>query len=347
MTAHKYSGISGKSWVFAPLSSFPQPPLLDPLVGCWLQPLRSWTVLGESQGGLGFLLVCSRTIAFPNTADMPSQILEGLATILIGVASYWMVHDFPDEARFLTDDERVRVIKRLREDGQASAEHEKFNATHVKQAYSDWKTYAFAIVYMGCDGALYAFSLFTPTIISLLGYKSTVANLLSVPPYAAAAVLTITVGWVADRTGQRGLCNIATACIGIVGFCMLIGSKSAAVKYAGVYLGALGIYPCIANTIVWSSNNVEGVFKRGVVMGTVIGWGNLNGIVSSNIYRDPPNYYIGHGVVLAYLFLFLVCGSVVTMILLSSENKARKEGKRDHWIEGKTEDEIRLLGDKR
>lgn len=63
-----------------------------------------------------------------------------------------------------------------------------------------------------------------------------------------------------------------------------------------------GIYPCVANTITWSANNVEGLYKRGVTIGFVIGWGNLNGVVSSNIYRaqDKPNYRLGHGVVLAY-----------------------------------------------
>ena len=44
------------------------------------------------------------------------------------------------------------------------------------------------------DAPLYAFSLFLPSIIAALGYKSTKAQLLSVPPYAAAAILTITIG---------------------------------------------------------------------------------------------------------------------------------------------------------
>lgn len=57
---------------------------------------------------------------------------------------------------------------------------------------------------MGCDGALYAFSLFIPTIIQQMGYKNTHAQLLSVPPYAVAAVVTITVGYIADKTGKRG-----------------------------------------------------------------------------------------------------------------------------------------------
>ena len=44
------------------------------------------------------------------------------------------------------------------------------------------------------DCPLYAFSLFLPSIITALGCKSTKAQLLSVPPYAAAAILTITIG---------------------------------------------------------------------------------------------------------------------------------------------------------
>lgn len=36
-------------------------------------------------------------------------------------------------------------------------------------------------MYMGVDAPLYAFSLFTPTIINGLGYTATPANLLSVP----------------------------------------------------------------------------------------------------------------------------------------------------------------------
>jgi cyanate permease len=182
-----------------------------------------------------------------------------------------MVHDFPDEAKFLSEDDRRRVLRRLAADQQASAHHEKFNMAFLWESLKDWKTYAFAVIYMGTDGSLYAFSLFLPTIIRELGYTSTRANLLSVPPYAAAAVMTILVGWYADRTRRRGLCNIFVSLLAIIGFSMLIGSQRPGVKYAGTFLGAMGIYPTIANTIAWCSNNVEGVYKRGVTIGFVIG----------------------------------------------------------------------------
>ncbi|KAF2166533.1 hypothetical protein M409DRAFT_54872 [Zasmidium cellare ATCC 36951] len=278
-------------------------------------------------------------------------ILEGLATVLIGIASYWMVHDFPDEAKFLSDDDRKRVIRRLKLDGQASANHEKFQMTYFWQSVKDWKTWAFAVIYMGNDGPLYAFSLFIPTIIKTgyPQYSSTVANLLSVPPYAAAAILTVALGFIADRTRARGWCNIITSLLAIAGFAMLLGSQDPNMKYAGTFLGALGIYPTIANTITWCSNNTEGVYKRGVTLGFVIGWGNLNGVVSSNVYPTwaSPEFTFGHAVILAYLTVFLFGGSLFTHFMLQWENKQKKAGKRDHLVEGKSEEEIYILGDRK
>lgn len=161
--------------------------------------------------------------------------------------------------------------------------------------------------------------------------------------------MTIFIGWLADTTHQRGLYNISVSLLGIIGFSMLLGGHSAGVRYAGTFLGALGIYPCIPNTISWISNNVEGVYKRGVTLGIIIGWGNLNGIVSCNIYRtvDKPRYILGHSVVLAYLVVSLLGGSVLQRLLLQAENAKRRSGKRDHRITGKSAEQIKLLGDGR
>ena len=276
-------------------------------------------------------------------------IIEGLASVLFGIISFWMIHNFPAEAKFLSEPERARVLKRLRDDNQASAEHAHFRWKDVRAAYTDWKLYAYSVIYMGCDGALYAFSQFQPSIVNALGYHPTIANLLSVPPYALAAIGTVFIGWLADKTKVRGPWNILCSLLGVVGFAMELASQKVGVKYAGLFLGALGIYPCIANTTSWGANNSEGVFKRGVFMGTFIGWGNFNGIIASEIYRskDKPKYYPGHGTVLAYMALFLLGGTIVTDWMLMRENKKRREGKRDYLIEGKTEEEIKDLGDYR
>ena len=214
----------------------------------------------------------------------------------------------------------------------------------------DYKMWLGMIIYMGCDMPLYAFSLFLPTIVRDMGYTSTKAQLLTVPVYAVACLVTILIGYIADRTNQRGMCNMAIAPIGIIGFSLLISTNSVNVRYAATFLAAIGIYPCISNTITWVSNNIEGVYKRGLVMGMVIGWGNLNGIVSSNIYRtdrDAPKFVPGHSVVLGYMVVFLFGGSLTLHLLLRRENRLRREGKRDHWAEGMDEHEVLSLGDRR
>jgi hypothetical protein len=98
-----------------------------------------------------------------------------------------------------------------------------------------------------------------------------------------------------------------------------------------------------------SSNPPAGPYKRGVTLGIVIGWGNINGIVASNIYRgsDAPHFYPGHATVLAYLTVFLLGGSILQYILLRNENRKRRLGQRDHWTEGLDAQQINLLGDRR
>ncbi|KAK6002901.1 hypothetical protein QM012_001651 [Aureobasidium pullulans] len=354
---HNFAGLATARWWlgFAEAGLFPG---VNYYLSCWYKRKElgiraaiffSAAALAGSFGGL----LAAGIAQMKGVGGKPGWawifILEGLVTVVVGILSYWMVHDFPDKATFLSADDRARVIRRLKEDQQASAEHEEFKMTYFWQSVTDWKTWCFAVIYMGADGALYAFSLFLPTIINALGYSGTTANLLSVPPYACAAAFTIVIGYIADRTQKRGIINVCVSLLGITGFCMLIGSQNPHVKYAGTFLGALGIYPLISNSVTWCSNNVEGAYKRGVTIGIVIGWGNLQGVVSSNIYRakDKPKYYLGHGVVLAYLTLFLFCGSLLTHLLLKAENKKRQAGKRDHWVEGKDESEIKMLGDKR
>ena len=130
---------------------------------------------------------------------------------------------------------------------------------------------------------------------------------------------------------------------------MLLASSDPHIQYAGTFLGAAGIYPTIPNTLTWASNNIEGVYKRGVIIGIVVGWGNLNGVVSSNIYlkSEKPRYWTGHGTVLAYLIVCLLGGTVFMYTMLGIENRKRKSGKRDNMHAGMTPDEIWVAGDKR
>lgn len=229
---HNFSGLMAARWWlgFTEAGLFPG---VNYYLSCWYKRAEfgvraaiffSAAALAGSFGGL----LAAAIVNMDGVGGKPGWawifILEGLATVLVGIASFWMVHDFPDEATFLSEADRRRVVRRLKEDKQSSAEHEAFKIDYFWSVLRDWKTYTGMIIYMGCDGALYAFSLFIPTIIKALGYKSVItAQLLSVPPYALAAIVTVTIGFIADRTQQRGLCNMGVSLSAILGYAMLLG----------------------------------------------------------------------------------------------------------------------------
>ncbi|CAE6423264.1 unnamed protein product [Rhizoctonia solani] len=340
---HNYGGLLGMRWMLGMFEAglFPG---VNYYLSCWYKRsefgIRAAIFFSAAtvSGAFGGLLAAAIS-KMDGIGGKPAWawifILEGLATVLAGAASFWIIQDFPDEAKFLTEEERAFIVRRLQSDDQFSAAGEKLRAKYIFQALKDWKTWLGMLCYAGSDAPLYAFSLFTPSIINQLGYTATPANLLSVPVYTWACILTIGVGYMADRIGNRGVFNLIFFTIGLAGYIILIASRNAALSYFAVYLAASGIYPLIPNTIAWMSNNVEGSYKRSVTLGMIISFGNLNGAVSSNIYRarDKPWYSLGHGIVLMYIVIGWMT-SFAFIILLRRENAKRERGERNEVITG-------------
>ncbi|SPN96594.1 related to allantoate permease [Cephalotrichum gorgonifer] len=366
-----WSGLMAARW-FLGLTEAGLFPGINYYLSCWYKRselgVRAaiFFSAAAASGSFGGLLAAAISL-MENVGGRPGWawifILEGILTIVAGFLSFYMVLDFPHETKALSEVERAQVIRRLAADNpllEGSTENEtKYKSSYLIDAIRDWKTWLSMVIYMGCDMPLYAFSLFLPSIINDLDLgledlptagngisSSTVrSQLLSAAPYVTAAIITVVVGYVADRTSRRGIYNLVFGTVAAAGFSMLLGSEDPAVQYAGTFLAALGIYPCISNTISWVANNTEGVYKRGIVLGFTIGWGNLTGIVSSNIYYKPPNFIEGHAIVLGFLAAFLVGGSFVMMVFLEKQNKKRSSGRMDHVLEGKTDQEAADMGD--
>lgn len=86
-------------------------------------------------------------------------ILEGIATVLISVAAYWFIQNYPDTAKFITDEERKFIHSRLAADSDATHQ-EKFEWAQVVEALKDVKCWLYGLGFHTMSLPLYTFSLF-------------------------------------------------------------------------------------------------------------------------------------------------------------------------------------------
>lgn len=84
-------------------------------------------------------------------------IIEGLVTVVIGVASKWMVVDWPEKANFLTGEERALLVARLAAD-MGDAQMNQLDMRAAKRIFSDWKIYCGIVMYFGVVNTGYATS---------------------------------------------------------------------------------------------------------------------------------------------------------------------------------------------
>lgn len=123
-----------------------------------------------------------------------------------------------------------------------------------------------------------------PTIINDLGYAAAEAQLLTVPPYFVATVLTFLTAYGSYYINRRAVFIIAGAILAIIGYIILITSATTGVQYFATFLCAGGIYPATAITLSWPANNVSGQLKRAVACALQISVGNVRGSTVNIVY---------------------------------------------------------------
>ncbi|KAI9686682.1 MAG: hypothetical protein M1820_010586, partial [Bogoriella megaspora] len=263
-------------------------------------------------------------------------ILEGILTVVVAVVSFFFVYDFPETAKFLSNEERAFVVFRLKYDGQDAdtensqkvAQSDEFGWKYVKMAFLDWQIWVNIVVYWGYVCPLYGVSLFLPTIIKELGYQNTTAQLLTVPIYVTAAIITVIVAWAADRKRVRSPFIVTALFFQLAGFIICISTGKAGVTYAGIFIATCAIYPSQPSNVTWLANNLAGSYKRAVGMGIQISVGNLAGAAASNFYRseDAPRYILGHGLEIGF-----TCAGIIAAVVLIF-NYRRINAKRERQL---------------
>lgn len=187
--------------------------------------------------------------------------------------------------------------------------------------------YSFGFHFMSLP--LYTLSLFLPTIIEDLGYSAASAQLLTIPPYALATILTSSIAYLSERVGRRAPFLMAFALTASIGYAILLSNTDPTgrpgVSYVGTFFAAAGIYPTVGLVLSWPAVNVGGQTKRAVANAMQISIGNCGAVIGTQIYRaeDSPRYIVGHSVALAYTVVS-ACLTFVTWQYLARQNNKKE-----------------------
>ncbi|PYH99394.1 MFS general substrate transporter [Aspergillus ellipticus CBS 707.79] len=265
-------------------------------------------------------------------------ILEGLLTVIMSTAAYFWVYNYPATAEFLSEEERDFIQFRLKNDNDSTRD-ESFTWSAVLDAFRDPKVWLYGLAFHTMSLPLYTLSLFMPTIISELGYSAAQAQLLTVPPYAVAFILTVAVAILSERTHRRAPFIMGSTALGCLGYILLLSDHRAGVSYLGTFFAASGIYPAVAIVLAWPANNVSGQTKRCIANAMQISIGNLGAVLGTQLYRTEtsPRYFLGHGFALGYLIANIIVVAILWRVL-NRENAEKARVREREGIEA-------LMGD--
>lgn len=275
------------------------------------------------------------------------MIIEGLPTFVLGIAVWWWLADNPETARYLTPEEKQLVIIRKERQSGYSKSADEFIKADVLKGLKDWKIWMFCLGQFGVDTMLYGYSTFLPTIIRGLGtWSSAEVQCLTIPCYALGAITYLIVAWFSDRFQQRGIATVTFGLVSIVGYAILISPAANGAKYFGCFLVAMGLYVVVGIPLGWLPANNPRYGKRTTATGLQLTCGNLSGIMAPFIYQtqDGPRYITGHAVSLAMVAMAVIIYAIMWFYFLGM-NKKRAAGKEDWKNEGKSEEEVKELGD--
>lgn len=98
-------------------------------------------------------------------------ILEGIFTVLVAVAAYGFITNYPETARFLSTAEKSVLARRLESDNDATP-HEGFTWANVIHGLKDYKVWLYCAAFHSLSLPLYTLSLFLVSDVESLPLRS-------------------------------------------------------------------------------------------------------------------------------------------------------------------------------
>ncbi|EUC36327.1 hypothetical protein COCCADRAFT_88489 [Bipolaris zeicola 26-R-13] len=220
----------------------------------------------------------------------------GLLTICIGLITYWWAHDSPGEARFLSPEDRLKAIERLKANQQGIISH-KFNWSHVFEAWTEPKYWLYMIMVISVNAGAAVSSVFGAIILqNLAGFTPDEAVLLNMPFGALQFISILLASYLAYRFKRKSPFLLILVTIVIVGVSLLVAlpkeKKNKGGLLAGYYLIAF-VYAINPLLISWMGANCAGQTKKAVYYTSFNAGNAVGNIITPYIFdkKFAPQYH--------------------------------------------------------
>ena len=236
-------------------------------------------------------------------------IAEAIPTVVIGVMTFFVLTDRPEQAKFLTAEERSWLVTTIAAERRATEAARKFT---LWQALYNPKVLLLALNYLGIGAASLGMLIFIPQMIKSLGdYSNMTVGWLTMIPYTCGAIAMVVWGRISDRMNERRW-NLFIGCVfstvGLVIAGMTMGTWWALV---GMSIAAMGFYGSKGPFFA-----MPPMFLSGAGLAAGIAWinsiGNLGGFFGPwyvGVMKDLTGSYAGgfYGLALLGLIAAIVC----------------------------------------
>jgi ACS family tartrate transporter-like MFS transporter len=236
-------------------------------------------------------------------------IAEAIPTVVIGVITFFVLTDRPEQAKFLNPEERDWLVARIASERRAT---EAVRSYTLWQAMYNPKVLLLALNYFGIVTASLGMLIFVPQIIKSLGnYDNMTVGWLTMIPYISGGIAMVLWGRLSDRMNERRW-NLFVACvlstIGLAIAGMTMGTWWALV---GLSIAAMGFYGSKGPFFA-----MPPMFLSGTGLAAGIAWinsiGNLGGFFGPwyvGVMKDLTGSYAGglYGLALLGLVAAIVC----------------------------------------
>ena len=170
-------------------------------------------------------------------------ILEGIPAVLLGFVVFFYLPDGPNDAKWLTSDEKKWIGARIGLEGDAK--NAKGHGS-LAAAFATPAVWIFCLVYFANAMTTYGIVTWLPTIIKKTGsFTNFNVGCLTAIPYAVGALTMVFVGKNSDRTGKHALHVCGAALVAGCGLLFAAFQHTTIGVILGFSVAAMGIYSLV------------------------------------------------------------------------------------------------------